>query len=38
MDMLILDTTPLLWILLPAAAAAVIAVYDIIYRRPSAHR
>jgi hypothetical protein len=38
MDMLILDNTPLLWILLPAAAAAVIAVYDIIYRRPSALR
>jgi hypothetical protein len=33
MDMLILDNTPLMWILCPAAGAAVIAVYDIISRR-----
>jgi len=38
MDMLIFDNTPLLWVLLPAATAAAIAVYDITYRRPSGER
>jgi hypothetical protein len=32
MDMNIFATTPLLWILFPAVAAAVVAAYDVRYR------
>jgi hypothetical protein len=38
MDMNVFATTPLLWILFPAAAAAIIAVYDVRYRNPQGRR
>jgi len=38
MDMQIFANTPLLWILFPAGAAAVIAAYDITYGRPRGQR
>jgi hypothetical protein len=38
MDMNVFATTPLLWILFPAAAAAIVAVYDVRYRNPQGRR
>jgi len=32
MDMTIFSSTPILWLLVPAAVASIIAAYDIRYR------